>query len=168
MKKFNIIFTFILLLCSLTMVACENATMVKSATINEITSSGSKNYGVRVSFQKDSRLDGKGVDVQIKFSKLGEIVIWKENQDKITFEIEEIDEWYSLTNIFAMANGNADKEKFTKYEDALTQTYLFNYDGNNEITLRAVVGTIEENHEKTGEILVGSEPISDQFVLKIK
>lgn len=168
MKKIRSAIVFILLFCALTMFACEDATMIKSATINEITAAGSKNYGVRISFQNDSRLKGKGVDVQIKFSKLGEVVIWKENQEKITFNVEEIDEWYSMTTIFAKASDSLGKEKFTKYEDVLTQTYLFNYEGQNEITLRVVVGTIEENNEKTGEIIVGSEPISNQFTLNIK
>ena len=52
--------------------------------------------------------------------------------------------------------------------EAMTRTYLFNYDGNIEINIRAVAGQKTANEEETGYILVGSEPISQQFTLKIR
>lgn len=60
------------------------------------------------------------------------------------------------------------QEKFENFKDALTKTYLFNYDGKIELTFRVVVGNKEDNIDGNGEILVGSEPVSDQFNLKIK
>lgn len=151
---------------------CENATQLRTASITEITASGSENYGVRVSFAQDKRLEGKGVDVQVKFSRTGEIVIWQENQTKYNYQIEDYDEWYSLTVLFNNLENpeSPNTETFEKYEKAVTKTYLFNYagEGKMEITLRAVAGDIHENGYKTGEILLDSTPISEQFTLKIK
>lgn len=143
---------------------CENATNLRTAYFSEITSAGSENYGVRVNFATDSRLEGKGVDVQIKFSKVGTITIWQENQDKIEYKIEDYDEWYSLESIFSQPN----QETFERYEKATARAYLFNSQQPMDITMRAVAGTIAENAYQTGEILLESMPISNQFTLKIK
>ena len=88
--------------------------------------------------------------------------------DGIFFEIDDYDEWYSLTNLIAISKNKEGKETFEKFSEATGRTYLFNYDGEIEITFRVVVGDIEENSQGSGQILVGSEPISKQFTLKIK
>ena len=168
MKKFKIMLSSLLLVCSLCLFACEGATQIHCASISEITSAGSKNFGVRVSYQEDKRLDGKATDVQIKFSKIGEYTFWEENDTKLKFVITEMDEWYSLTNLVYKARGKEGEEKFEDLKDAQTKFYLFNFDGKSEITLRVVAGQKENNINETGEIIVGSEPISNQFVLKIK
>ena len=168
MKKIRIFIVLLLIIGSVSLCACENATQIRTATITEITSVGSKNYGVRITFANDSRLEGKNVDVQVKFNKIGNITFWEENNEKLNFEIEEIDEWYSITNLQAKANGREGTENFEKHNEALTRTYLWNYDGNIAINIRVVAGQKEANSEEKGYILVGSEPISDTFTLKIK
>lgn len=154
------------------MEGCEQSTKLQTASFSEITAAGSDNYAVRVTFANDKRLDGKGVDVQVKFSKTGSITMWQENQEKFDYEITESDEWYSMTSIFTI-KGNAENlntEVYETHDKILTKTYLFKYEGKGgmEITLRAVVGDKQQNAYKTGEILVDSEPISDQFTVKIK
>ncbi len=167
-KSLVVVFILMALVCG-SLYGCEKSTQLRAATISEITSAGSKNYGVRVSYSDDKRLKGKGTDVQIKFSKVGTIKIWKENQEKFDYEIEDFDEWYSLTHIFNEADSTSARgDKFEKYEDALTKTYLFNFNGDIKITFRVVVGEIEENIDGDGQILVGSQPVSDNFTLKIK
>ncbi len=167
-KIFKYLLSLLLLLPLLFLTACEDSTMLHCATISEITSAGSENYGVRINFLSDSRLEDKHVDVQIKFSKICDITFWEENQDKIVLEIDDYDEWYSLTNLIAIAKGKEGEETFEKFSDATGRTYLFNYDGEIEITFRVVAGDAEQNTQGTGQILVGSEPICDQFTLKIK
>lgn len=151
---------------------CEQSTQLRTATISEITSAGSEDYGVRVTFLSDDRLEGKGVDVQVKFSKTGTITIWQENDKKFDYEILESDEWYSMTTIITVKDNpeNANTETFETHDKALAKTYLFNYSGEGkmDITLRVVAGNKMENGYKTGEILVDSKPISEQFTLKIK
>ena len=168
MKKICSVLGMFLLALSISLFGCEDATKLSCATISEITPAGSENYGVRVNYLSDSRLDGKSTDVQIKFNKIGEITIWQENQDKFNYKIEDIDEWYSMTTIFAEAKDKAGEEKFEEFKGAIAKTYLFNFDGSIEITFRVVVGDAEENGAGTGEILVGSEAISDNYTLKIK
>ena len=169
MKK-NIILIFLcIVLIGTCLVGCEKSTQINAVSFSEITAAGSKNYAVRVSYSSDKRLEGKGTDVQIKFSKLGKITIWNEGEEKIEYEIKDYDEWYSLTKIFADAKEETkDKEQYEKYEDALTKFYLFNYKGDIKVTLRAVVGDIEDNKDKSGQILVGTDRVSDNFTLKIK
>lgn len=167
-KTRNIFLIVLLLVVSLTAFACEDSTQLRCAAITEITAAGSENYGVRISFLQDKRLQDKYVDVQVKFNKTGEITFWEENQEKMEFIIEDFDEWYSIEYLKAKATSTEGSEKFEKFEKALARTYLFNYDGKIELTFRVVAGDIEDNSTETGEILVGSEPISKQFTLKIK
>ena len=164
MKKSFILVLSILLLAGIIFVGCENSTEIRTAYITEITGAGSKNYGVKIGYSEDKRLEGKGTDVQVKFEKVGKITIWKDGDKKIDYNIEDYDEWYSMTSIFS----KDETTKFEKYEDALNKTYLFNYDGQMKVTFRVIVGQIEENSDKSGEILVGSQTISDNFTLKIK
>ena len=98
MKK--IFLSFALIMGMFSFVACENATQIEAGYISETTSAGSENYGVRITYSQDSRLKGKAVDTQIKFSQKGDIVIWQEGGEKFTFTVEDYDYWYSLTTIF--------------------------------------------------------------------
>ncbi len=167
-KSLAIVFILMLFICG-SLYGCEKSTELRTSHISEITAAGSKNYGVRVSYLDDKRLNGKGTDVQIKFSKTGTIKIGKENQEKFEYIIEDFDEWYSLTHIFNEADKTSVRgDSFEKYEDAVNKTYLFNFEGEIKITLRVVVGEIEENIDGDGQILVGSQPVSDNFILKIK
>jgi len=151
---------------------CEQSTQLRTASFNEITSAGSEDYGIRVSFASDDRLEGKGVDVQVKFNKTGTITMWQENEEKFEYEILESDEWYSMETIFTIKDKkeNVNTEKFETHDKVTTKTYLFNYNGEGgiELTFRAVAGDIQENGYKTGQILLDSTPISNQFTLKIK
>jgi len=164
------IFALILLVCALTipLYACEKSTQLRTAYINEITAPGSKNYGVRVTYSEDKRLEGKGTDVQIKFNNIGTVKMGKEGEEKFEYKIKDYDEWYSITSIYSQQEKQEGQEKFEKYEDALTKTYLFEYEGEIKITLRVVAGDIEANSDGAGEILAGSEPVSDNFTLNIK
>ena len=166
--KRKILTTFLFVLVSFFAISCESATALRTATISEITAAGSKNYGVRISFFNDSRLEDKNVDVQVKFNKLGEVTFWQEHNDKLVFEIDEVDEWYSLTSLIVKAKGQSGTENFENHNEALTRTYMFNYDGQLNINIRVVAGEKQKNGDENGYILVGSEPISDQYTLKIQ
>lgn len=168
MKKGIVIITAVMLFACSLMFACEKSTQIRTASISEITSAGSKNYGVKVSYCEDKRLKGKGTDVQIKFSKTGTITIWQEGKEKFDYVIDDFDEWQSMTHILNSAYTPDKGDKIEKYEDALSKTYLFNYDGKMNVTFRVVVGQIEKNSDETGEILVGTQAVSDNFTLKIK
>ena len=168
MKKIIYVFLMIAIIGSV-MYGCEKAVAIRAATITEGTAAGSKNYVVKVGYSEDKRFKGKGTDVQIKFSKVGNIKIGKENQEKIDYEIKDFDEWYSMTQIFSDADQTSVRgAKFEKFENVLSKSYILNYDGYIKVTFRVVVGDIEENSTGDGEILVASQAISDNFTLKIK
>ena len=171
MTRKNVYYVVMVLMVALlgwALYACESSTRLRTVYISEITAAGSENYGLKITFAKDSRVDEKYVDIQIKLDKAAELTFWQENDEKLTLQIEDFDEWYSLTSLIATAQDKAGTEQFEKYSEAAGKTYMFAHDGALEITLRAVVGEVEENSDGTGQILVGSEPVSKQFTLKIK
>lgn len=165
MKKLILpIFCFV----AIFMMGCENSTNLRCATIREITSAGSENYGVSVSFMEDERVKEKFVDVQVKANEECQLVFWEENGEKMTLNLYKKDDWYSLTSLIAIAQDKPNTEKFMPFKDAVTKTYIFNSEKPVELTLRVVAGDVEENSQKTGDVLVGSEDISDEFKLKIQ
>ena len=86
----------------------------------------------------------------------------------MTLNLYKKDDWYSLTSLIAIAQDKSNTEKFMPFKDAVTKTYIFNSEKPIELTLRVVAGDVEENSQKTGDVLVGSEDISDEFKLKIQ
>lgn len=169
MKKFSKVFiTFLLLVTSVFMFACENSTILKCASISEITSAGSSNYAIKVNFYKDSRLEGKSVDIQVKSNKIAEVICWQENSEKLTLNFTDYDEWFSLTSLICDAQSKIGQEQFELFEDAASKTYIFNSEEELTLTFRVVAGQSEDNSSSTGQIIVGSETISSQFNLKIK
>ena len=165
MKKLILpIFCFV----ALFMMGCENSTNLRCATIREITTAGSENYGVTVAFIEDERVKEKSVDVQVKADKECELIFWEENGEKMTLRFYKRDDWYSLTNLVVIAQDKPNTEKFMPFKDAVNKTYMFNSTQQVELTLRVVAGDVEENTQKTGDVLVGSEDISDEFKLKIE
>ena len=148
--------------------ACENATKIRAVSITEITSAGSDNYGIRIAFQEDKRIEEKGVDIQVKSSKVGDVIIWQEGKKKETISFTESDKWYSLTTLFVMAQDKPNTETFEEFGQALTKTYLFNSSDSKALTFRVIVGDIEPNIHGSGQVLTGSMDVSKEFVLKIK
>lgn len=167
MKK-RVLITSMLLVIMAVAIGCKESTKIEAAYISEITQAGSQNYGVRITYADDSRLDGKYVDTQIKFSRKGEVTIWREGEEKFTYQILDSDTWYSMTTIMYEAKGKSGQEEFEQKDDAVAKVYLFNSSQSQNITFRVVCGMTEENSSRTGQILVGSESISDHFTLKIK
>lgn len=166
MKK--LLLSFALVATILTMTACENSTNLRCATIRNITSAGSENYGISVAFQEDKRLEESGVDVQIRSDKLCQLTFWEENGPKYTLHIDQKDTWYSMTSLIVIAQQKPDTEKFVKFSEATNRTYLFTSNQLLTLTFRVVAGDIEKNSKETGEVLVGSEDISEEFKLKIE
>ncbi len=165
MKK--ILISFALIFVAIFATACEDSLKVRGASISEITSAGSGNFAVSISYASDSRLENLGVDVQLRFNKKGEVQFWEDNGEKLQFEIKESDVWYSLTSLIATAKGEQGKEEFVKHKDAVAHNYLFSSNQTVTISIRVVAGDIVENLAGTGYILTETMPISDVFNLKV-
>lgn len=160
--------TFACLASVIMFTACENATEIRAANITEITAAASDNYGIRISFLDDKRIENKGVDVYVKSDKkLDNVVIWEEGQEKQSIAFAEKDRWYSLKSLLCMAENRPNTEKYTKFGEALTETYIFNSSEKIKLTFRVVVGDIEPNIQGSGEVLTGSMDISNEYELKI-
>ncbi len=158
------------LMCSMAFVGCENSTALRTASFSDISVSGSDNYGIGVRFQTDKRLNGKYVDIQVKADKeMQNIYVWQDNgKEKYNFNITEANQWQSITTIFVTAQNKPDTEKFEKYEEATSRRYLFSSSQPITLIFRAVVGDVVENAEGTGDVIVETEPISDEFKLKVE
>ncbi len=166
MKKLK--FLLILPLISLIFLSgCEDDNVIRVATISEITMAGSSDYGVKVRYQDDKRVEDKYYDIQIMtdVDDVG-LTIWKERNEKFTIRISERNRWNSLTTIKARAAGLEGKENFEKLKDAVDESYMFNVDKRVKIFLRVVAGESVDNSQKTGKILANTEQVSKLFTLK--
>lgn len=169
MKKISlIIISLMLAITSICLFACEGATFLECASISEITTAGSRDYAIKVCFYQDKRIEDKYVDIQVKANKMAELSMWEENSEKITISFDDYDEWRSLTTLISIGEGKEGEEEFERFKDIAAKTYIFNSDEPVNLTLRVVVGEVEDNTSGNGQILVGSEVISKQFTLKIK
>ncbi len=169
MKKVFICFILGLMIFAggATFFGCENATEIKAVSITEITSAGSENYGIKISYQDDKRIEKKGTDIQVKCDrKIDNIVIWHEGQEKKSIAFGEKDRWYSLTTLLAFADNKPNTEKFEEFGQALSKILLFNSKEKIKLTFRVVVGDIEPNVQGSGEVLTGSTEVSNEFILK--
>lgn len=170
MKKIFVSLTVALMICvcGVGLMACENATEIRAVSITEITTAGSDNYGIRISYAEDKRIEKKGTDIQIKCDKkIDNVVVWHEGQDKRSIAFGEKDRWYSLTTLLAFSDNKPNTEKFEEFGEALTKTLLFNSGEKIKLTFRVIVGDIEPNIQETGEVLTGSVDVSKEFVLKV-
>lgn len=172
MKSFmkNLALFSLCAMCAIIFVGCENSTALRTAAFSDISVSGSDSYGIGVRFQTDKRLEKKYVDVQVKADKaMQNIEIWEDNgSERYKFNITTPDEWMSITTIFVDAQGKSDTEKFEKYPEATSRRYLFSAAKPITLTFRVVVGDIVENDKATGQVIVETEPISEEFKLKIE
>ena len=170
MKKIFLSFVtcFIVLLVGVTFFGCENATDIRASAISEITAAGSDNYGIRITFQEDKRIENKSLDIQVKCDKkIDNVIIWHENEDKQSIAFGKEDEWYSLTSLLCLAANKPNTEKFEPFGEALTKTYMFNSGEKIKLTFRVVVGDAQANAQKSGQVLTGSVQVSNEFELKI-
>ena len=167
MKVKNIVALFLLSFMFL-FVGCEDSTMIKSAFISEATSAGSDEYVVRINFQTDSRLESESVDVLIKSDKPVNLTFWEENQEELTLTFDKSDYWESLTHLVKLSKGEAGAEAFEKFAEVTNKSYIFKSEEPVNLTFRVIAGQVQDNGDGTGQILIGTDNISEEFVLKIK
>lgn len=153
----------LLLVCLFALAGCESGNILQTVSFSNITSAGSEDYTVKVTFMEDKRVDNKYYDIQIKADGQKKIKIGKEFEDKK--EVVLTKEWKSLTSLLLE---EPNTEKFTKGSDAIALVYIFNVEEKTKITLRAVVGGIEDNATKTGQIITSAEACSKEFDLETK
>ena len=80
-------------------------------------------------------------------------------------EIQLLSRWNSLTTL--MVN-EPNTERFIKGSEIKTLVYIFNAEEKIKVTLRVVVGGIEENAEGKGQIITSPEEVSNEFVIETK
>jgi len=157
------------LLFSIIFIGCENTTNIRAASFSDISVSGADSYGVSIKFQSDKRLEGKYVDVQVKADKvIDNITIWLDGGTKYTFNFEEKDSWQSITSILVNGQEKPNTEEFEKFEEATGRRYLFSAKEKVTLTFRVMAGDTQDNSQGTGKVLVSSEPISNEFKLKVE
>lgn len=167
MKVKNIVALFLLSFAFL-LVGCEDSTMIKSAFISEATSAGSDEYVLRINFQTDSRLESESVDVLIKSDKPVNLTFWEENGQELTLTFDRSDYWESLTHLVTLSKGELGRETFEKFAKVTNKSYIFKSEEAVNLTFRVIAGQVQDNSDGTGQILIGTDNISEEFVLKIK
>ncbi len=129
----------------------------------------STNYAFNMVLDKDSRVEEKYVDLQIKCSDAGQFISFgKELEEKTTLYFEKADEWYNLTVLIANANGLSGYETYEKYVDKDNDIYLFTSPNDTKLSFRVVVGNVVANDAGTGQILTSTEVVSNVLEMDVK
>lgn len=156
------------MLCAVLFCACEGATDVMAASFSDISISGADSYGIAVKFSEDKRIEDKYYDIQVRANKpIAEMQMWEDGGKKYKVSFDEKDEWQSLTTMFALGEGKPGTEKFIQMKEALGRRIMFSSTEKVNLTFRVVVGESVDNRDKTGKVIVSTEPISSEFTLKI-
>ena len=159
---------FFLLSSFIFLSACENDITILSATISEITQGNSDSYTIKIVYEKDSRMDNKYIDVQVRCDVEDLVLNFnEEGNDVISLNLTTENRWHSLTSLISSANGVSGKEMFKKYKDANNIIYTFTCKEKAKVDFRVVAGDTVENDDLNGQILVNAEPISKIVSLKI-
>lgn len=145
---------------------CERTNDLRSASFFDITVPSSQNKTIKVVFEKDSRVDEKFVDIQLRANKASIVLCHEENKEDFELTFEDT-KWKSLTTLFYEAQNRSGEEEFKKYKETQSLTYIFSSEEEVVLTFRAVVGEPEQNSLKTGYILTNAKEISDEFKLKL-
>ena len=146
---------------------CESTNDLRCAYFSNITAPGSSNNALKVTYQKDSRVDEKYVDVQVKSNRECQIEFHKENEEAIDLVFYDT-KWNSLTTLICDAQGRENQESFKKYKETASQTFILATNYNDVfLTFRVVVGDSIENAGGTGFILTNAKEVSDEFKVNL-
>ena len=167
MKK-KIISVFILMITFLSFCSCERTPNTVSFVNN--STKNTDRYIFTSKFDKESLYNNKYYDIQVLCDKNDvEFIIYEElSNDKFTIKIANRNEWYSLTTLILESQNLSNTETFTKYEEAISKTYIIESSNEFALNVRAVLGDLEKNSEETGFLLTNKLIISDVFKLDIK
>ena len=149
---------------ALVMAGCEDENTIRVAAISEVTSAGSKDYGVRIAFQQDRRVEEKSYDVQIMSDSSDvELTIFLEGDKKFSAHIDEKNRWNSLTSMRVTAAGLEGTEKFEKLKDAVDQTYVLSVNKKCKLIFRVVAGEAIDTTSGKGQVLANTENVSNEL-----
>lgn len=167
MKKFVLI---ILCVCFCFLaVGCEGETKVRTAHIANITAAMSSDYAIKVTIDDDDRVRDKFVDLQIKSSKEEQLLTFgQELKDSFTICLPKSDFWYNLTYLISQTNGTGEEAGYIKHEDFGSRVFLFSSKNDVDLIFRVVAGQTKQNEDTEEEILVLSEDISGEVVVRMK
>ena len=163
------IFIVICCICfSFTLLGCEAENSLKTAHISDKTNDLSTKYAVLFALDQDDRLTEKYVDIQLKSNKQAqELSVFEENQNSLTITLPEKDFWYNMSYLISKANGTKEAG-YQKYEDFGAKHFVFATENDVDVTFRVVCGDLKKNEGTQEEILVLSEPISKETIIKMK
>lgn len=151
---------------SLFLFGCEYANNIRTASFSNITAYGSDKNTVKVSFEKDERVNDKYFDIQVRSSEEVALNITEELGESLDVQITDT-KWNSLTTLLVNAKGKADTEVFEVYKKVQSKTYIITSEKEVTLTFRVVIGEAEKNSKGTGYILTNSKEVSDEFKLKL-
>ena len=148
---------------------CTDATKLTVAHISDITGALSTDYAIKVVLDEDDRVKDKFVGMQIMSSVEGlALKFGEELGDDYTLLFPKKDYWYNLTYLISQTNGVGKEAGYLGYEEYGDRVFRFSANENAELTFRMVAGQTKKNKDTNEEILVLSEPISDEVKIEIK
>lgn len=161
----GLFFTFVAGM-GLVLFGCEYANNIRTASFSNITAYGSDKNTIKVSFERDNRVNEKYFDIQVRSSEEVDLNITEEMKESLDIEIPDT-KWNSLTTLLVNAKEKPDTEIYDICKNIQSKTYIITSNKDVVLTFRVVIGEAEENSKKTGYILTNSKEISDEFKIKI-
>lgn len=150
-------------------VGCTDGTKLTVVHISDITGALSTDYAIKVVLDEDDRVKDKFVGMQIMSSEENlSLKFGEELGDDYTLVFPKKDYWYNLTYLISKTNGLGKEAGYLGYEEYGDRVFRFSADKEADLTFRMVVGQTKKNKESGEEILVLSEPISDEVKVHIK
>lgn len=166
MKKlmfFGLSFVF----CFLALTGCANDNAISVSMVNT-TKGDNTQYNVAVNIVQEKDYEDYYTDLMIKTNTVPITVsIAKEMGEFVDVEINSEDEFKSLTALVCASKGKVGSEKYTNYKDAVSVNLIIKSNKDAVITLRAVVGTKQDN-AYGGELLTDKISVSKDFQLEVK
>lgn len=167
MKRVFLVF-LCLCLCFLT-IGCKDGTKLTVAHISDITGALSTDYAIKVVLDDDDRVVDKYVGLQIMSNVEGlSLKFGEELGDDYTLFFPKKDYWYNLTYLISKTNGLGMEAGYLGYEEYGDRVFRFSANQDAELKFRMVAGQSKKNKESNEEILVLSEPISDEVKISMK
>ncbi len=168
MKKLRFLWLLPVISC-IFLFGCENSNKIYVASFSEITAAGSTDYGVKISFADDKRVEEKYYDVQLMSDEndVG-MTIFLEGDEKFSATISERGRWQSLTSLKVNAAGLEGRETFSQLKDAINQNYIFSVNKKCKLIFRVVAGEMVKNSNGVGQVLANTNAVSKDFVIDCK
>ena len=146
------------------LLGCGSETPI-NVTFKDGTQTGSENYVITAVYLEDKGIRDKFTDILVKSDTENlEFTLTKELGDVYKINIENANEWYSVTELVSQDQ----TKNFAKFSQAEATTYIINSEKEANLQFKAVGGDYVYNRKISAGELANTFDVSKVFDLKIE